>query len=356
MDCKELMQFLTKQKLFDVVKENAYYFKRVFKQCLDAKPDDEILLVSDLGEGKKSVAAMVAGAYCLAAQSLDLDLKTILQKNPNPRLADERVVEALGSMPKGSIVLMSLTNKLGSLKEGEKSYRKLVKARGYKFTSSTSLGGLPNKHFESFVKAVDIDYTDLQMRMQAVKEKLDAGTDVNVTTPAGTDVNLRIKHHGAISVSGDYTKEGSGGNIPVGEVYLAPDKKKVEGTIVIDGSMRNDRGTKLIKTPIKMTVEDGSVVDISGGKEAELLDKSLQAAEKRAKYPWGIRRVGELGIGMNPGAKIIGSTLIDEKTLDTCHFALGSNYWFGGTIKAIIHYDQVLKNPKITIDGEELKI
>jgi len=31
-------------------------------------------------------------------------------------------------------------------------------------------------------------------------------------------------------------------------------------------------------------------------------------------------------------------------------------YWVGGTIKAIIHYDQVLRDPVIELDGKVLKI
>ena len=67
-------------------------------------------------------------------------------------------------------------------------------------------------------------------------------------------------------------------------------------------------------------------------------------------YSENTLKIGELGIGLNKKASLIGCTVVDEKLLDTCHFAIGSNYWFGGPIKSKIHLDQVLKKPKIFIE------
>ena len=86
-----------------------------------------------------------------------------------------------------------------------------------------------------------------------------------------------------------------------------------------------------------------------------MLVKSFIEAERRSRFPQGVRRVCELGIGINKNARLIGSTIIDEKVLGTAHVATGSNYWFGGDIYSIVHYDQVFKNPKIYVDGELIK-
>ena len=87
-----------------------------------------------------------------------------------------------------------------------------------------------------------------------------------------------------------------------------------------------------------------------------MLEQTLLNAEKRAKHPWGIRRIGELGIGINEKARICGPTIINEKTLGTAHIALGSNAWFGGNIYAIVHLDQVFKDPKIWVDGQRIRV
>ena len=64
--------------------------------------------------------------------------------------------------------------------------------------------------------------------------------------------------------------------------------------------------------------------------------------------------MGELGIGINPGAVLIGSMIMDEKVLGTGHIAIGSNSWFGGDIKTIYHGDQVFKSPVYYLDGKKM--
>ena len=105
-----------------------------------------------------------------------------------------------------------------------------------------------------------------------------------------------------------------------------------------------------------MTIEDGNIVNIGGNEEARQLEAALKWAASVAKNPGNVRRICELGIGLNPQASIIGAMIVDDKTLGTAHIGIGSNYWFGGNIYAIIHLDQVFKNPSVYLDGELLKI
>ena len=189
-----------------------------------------------------------------------------------------------------------------------------------------------------------------------IKSKLDRGKTVTITTEKGTKITFNIEGKKAIANIGDYKDRASGGNLPAGEVYIPPNGfDGVEGVVVVDGSMRCDEGTKLLDEPLKLFVEKGKVVKIEGKYKA-LLEKTLLRCENRAKYPERVRSIGELGIGINPGAVLVGSSIMDEKVLGTAHVAIGSNYWFGGDIRTILHLDQVFMNPKIFIDGQEFKL
>jgi len=210
--------------------------------------------------------------------------------------------------------------------------------------------------FNEVVKAIDVDYTKLVADAKRIKEKIDPGKEIKIVTDKGTNLTVNVTLKNAIANDGVYTKPGFGGNIPCGEVYTPPRKKGVDGIVVIDGCSRNVNKSVVLKHPIKLTIEKGKITQIEGKEEAKELEASLQWAEDYAKYPWGIRMIGEFGIGINPNARITESTLISEKTLGTAHVAIGSNYWFGGTIFAIIHLDQVFKKPKIWIDGERLVV
>ena len=111
----------------------------------------------------------------------------------------------------------------------------------------------------------------------------------------------------------------------------------------------------MIKTPITLNIKEGSIVEIQGEEEAKQLENTLKWAAGRSKQPKSVYRISEFGIGLNHKANIIGSTLIDEKTLGTAHIGIGSNYWFGGSIYAIIHLDQIFRAPEIEVDGKKLE-
>ena len=357
MHAKEHLQWLEENNLLETVKSNLECFKKVLKECLYVKNNERILIITDRGYKDRRIAALVSGSYYLAARELGLDATMIVQE---PKFkgdsADENVVTGLKELSYGNVLVLSLSGKLGSIREISKSYRTFIKENHQRFVSATNLGRLDQEDYPILINTIDIDYDKLQETGRKIKDKLDQGKEVRIKTEAGTDLTINIEGKDAVLNTGEYRTPGIGGNIPSGEVYIPPKWKKVEGKIVIDGSSAYRGGTQLIKEPIILTVKKGEIVNIEGGAEADNLIETLDWACERAKYPWGIRRIGELGIGINPNAHIIGATSIDEKTLGTAHVGIGSNYWFGGTIYAIIHLDQIFKNPKIYIDGELLKI
>ena len=60
--------------------------------------------------------------------------------------------------------------------------------------------------------------------------------------------------------------------------------------------------------------------------------------------------MGELGIGTNPIARLIGNILEDEKVFGTVHIAFGSNATFGGLTQAGIHIDGIILKPSLYLD------
>jgi len=219
-----------------------------------------------------------------------------------------------------------------------------------------SLGDLNTDKVELITDAIDVSYKPFQANHEKLRQQFDDTDEVHITTEAGTDLYYNIKGINGIAADGNYTKPGSGGNLPAGEVYAPPNGKRIEGKIVIDGSSRVQNGTILTKNPITLTIKDGNIVEIAGGTEAKELENTLNWAASLAKHPGSVRRICELGIGLNPKAKIIGATIVDDKVLGTAHIGIGSNYWFGGNIYAIIHLDQVFKNPKIEFDGKVIEV
>jgi hypothetical protein len=353
----EELQWFKQNNLVGAAKSYSAVFQKVLRSCLNAK-DESLLIIADKGYENSMIAPIMGLSYYLAARELNLPVKLVLQEEQKIKGddADQNVIDSFYNLRSGNLLALSLSARLGSIREISHSFRGFVKENRHRFVSTTSLGQIPTGRLPELIKSIDTDFSSIRKKGYEIKDALDNSSLVRVKTKAGTDFQMSIKSKSAVASVGDFREEGTGGNVPIGEVFVPPKWKHAEGTIVIDGSSAWRQGTQLIKKPISLKIEKDEIVDISGGEEAKVLEGSLIWAARRAKHPWGIRRIGELGIGINPDADIIGATIVDEKTLGTAHFGIGSNYWFGGTIYAIIHYDQIIRNPEIYVDGRLLRI
>ena len=356
METVESLKWLKDHNLYDLASRAAFSIKKIFTPCL-AVNNEKVLIVGDIGYENRNAAAVLSGAYYLAAEQLKLDTKLILQ-NVKSRgdVSDEEVVQNLSGLKTGNVIILNMSDKLGNIQELGKSFRRWVAKKNHRFVSAMSLGDLATSNIDLILNAMDVNYKPLQTQHEILRKKLEQAKEVHITTPTGTDLYYNKDGIKAIAADGNYTAPGTGGNLPAGEIYCPPNGRKVEGKVVIDGSSRTHDHTILIKKPIELKIENGDIVEIRGGEEAKQLENTLKWAASVAKNPGNVRRICELGIGLNPKASIIGAMIVDDKTLGTAHIGIGSNYWFGGNIYAIIHLDQVFKNPTIHLDGELLKI
>lgn len=289
--------------------------------------------------------------------------------------AEEAVLLAIRSEPE---VLISISQeKLGkdkwALKKPYKAGRK-----SYDSAFNYLLGTRRSRSFWSpsvtrdmFLRTVPVDYRVMKRDCKAVARVLDAATRVRITTAKGMDLTIGLKGRRSHLDDGDFSKPGSGGNLPAGEVFVSPALGSSSGRIVFDGSISTDKGAIVIERPIVAEVENGFVRKITGGGEAERFRKAVEAGAVRARefvrdgklprgkldtYVRNSRNLGELGIGMNRAARIVGNVLEDEKVFRTCHIAVGSNY--DDDAPALIHYDGIINGPTIvaTLKGGRSRV
>ncbi len=334
------------------VEKKSSQFYKVMKNALNLK-NEPILIISDHGKGQNNLSSLVGYGYYHVAQSKKLNSSILFQEIKKGFMhADEHITAALQQLPKNSIIIVAVSNKVGRLGE-DKSFRTFCKEHGHRFLSATGLGDIKNIHFDLFLEAMSVNYRRMKKKGLAIKKDWDQAAEIRVKTDAGTDITFNVKGMQAVANIGEYHEPGTGGNMPAGEVYIPPQGYQgVQGKLVIDGSIKTEKGAVLVQEPVTMIIENGRIVSMEG-KQAPLLEKTFLKFEDRAKYPERVRQVCELGIGINPGSVLIGSTIMDEKVLGTGHIAIGSNYWFGGEIKTIFHGDMVFKNPIFYVDGKK---
>ncbi len=329
-------------------------FKKIFEYNLNVK-DEKVLVLGDTGEDDHILSPVLSRAFYRAASDLGLNAQLVLQEvKYKGEQAEQEVQESLDTLPEGSVVVLNMSQKIGKLKT--KSFRKFCRAHDHRFTSASSLASLSTDQMDDFLAAYDVDYKELSEKAHELKEIFDDASELQITTERGTDLTYNVEEQEAVVSDGVYREPATGGNLPGTEVYVPPKKKNVNGKIVIDGSMRTRHGTQLVNEPLEMTIQEGVVVAMNDTPESERLEETLRWAHEQAKYPWGVRRIGEFGIGLNPNANVLGCTVLDEKAAGTGHVAIGSNHWFGGSIYAIIHLDQVFHDPTVYADGEEVDI
>ena len=345
---------LSNQVITDVEKQSSQFVK-ILKNSLKPKKE-QVLIITDHGIGENILPSMLGYGYYIAAKKKGLEVQLLFQEPKKGFMhADDHVVKAIELLPKNNIIILALSNKLGRF-GGHKSFRRFCKERGHRFISATGLADVKSSYFDRFLEAMSINTKRMQKKGNAIKRKWDKAKKIRITTPAGTDITFNVEGMTAIANLGCYHELGEGGNMPAGEIYMPPKGfHNVNGKVVIDGSMKTAEGAILVESPLTIIVEEGKVVSVEG-EHADKLISTFEKFEARAKYPERIRFVSELAVGINPGAVLIGSMIMDEKVLGTGHIAIGSNAWFGGDIKTIYHGDQVFKNPTFYVDGEKMDI
>ncbi|MBN1157687.1 aminopeptidase [Candidatus Woesearchaeota archaeon] len=350
---KEFFRWLAQSDLLDYVTKHYPCFQRIFRECLNAT-NEKILIIGDLGTEGRRIPPIMAACYHLAARKLNLEPCMFIKRDSLDKRGSSEIENALVDSGEGNIICLSLSGKLGTIDAIGKSFRRFTGERKHRFVSTPGLDALPTNYIGWIAKTINVNYNDIHWRGERIKGIFDTGKELHVRTRAGTDLYYGINGMKAINNSGRYHQPCLGGNMPAGEVYIPCSNSKVHGRVVIDASIRTEDKSIMVNNKVTLDIENGTVISIKGRKEAELLQRAIESVEKDSNMPETARMIGEFGIGINPNAKIIGSTLVNEKALGTAHIAIGSNHWFGGSIHSPIHLDQVFYEPIVKVDGKLL--
>lgn len=371
---------MTEQELEQQIRISA---EKTVNQVCRIKPGERVLIVTNrvIKQNKLPEAYLIARALydaCITATACPV---LILQpEKKSLDAADPAVIAALKTKP--SVFFSISENKLGKDPEGIQHPYTGPDGNSYDHIFDYLLYGkksmravwTPGVTLDMFSVTVGIDYELLNRRCLAVSSCFKQAVTVRITAPAGTDITVPVEGRNPFMDNGAFYMPGTGGNIPAGEVFISPvvgDRRQAGccGRIVFDGSLTLDDGDILIQQPVAVDVQGGFVTKITGGEEAarlrEVLDRAEQIAlqmEKDGSLPSGqgcvyganARNIGELGIGLNPAARITGNMLEDEKAFTTCHFAIGANY--DGDAPALIHLDGIVRNPTITVVNRDSSV
>lgn len=207
----------------------------------------------------------------------------------------------------------------------------------YPNNAMAQLAETSQESFEDFYFDVCCaDYAKMSKAEDKLAALMNATDKVHVKSP-GTDLSFSIK--GIPSVKCDGHR-----NIPDGEVYTAPVRDSVNGTITFNSPSLYQG---VVYNKISLTFENGRIVKATADSNVEKLNKIFDTDE-------GARYVGEFSLGVNPFIlHPMKDTLFDEKIAGSMHFTPGQCYdeAYNGN-QSNIHWDQVLIQRKDYGGGE----
>lgn len=191
-----------------------------------------------------------------------------------------------------------------------------------------AMAQLANQSTETFAdfyfNVCNLDYAKMDRAMTPLVELLEQTDRVKIVAP-GTELTFSVKGIPAVKCAGLR-------NIPDGEVYTAPVKHSVNGTLTYNTPAVYQGVTY---ENISLTFRDGKIVEATAN-HTEKINKVFDTDA-------GARFIGEFALGVNPYITTpMKDTLFDEKISGSFHFTPGNAYKEADNGNAsAIHWDLV---------------
>lgn len=302
------------------------------EQCASIKPRESVLIVTDFL--KTHIAETIAAAVTeLNAEAI------IMVISPTDIDGAEPPVPVAEAMKTADCVIMPVSKSLAhtdaariAITEGGARVISMTA-----FTEEQMMGG-----------GLFADFNKERPLCDGVAKRLTEAETIRVTTPLGMDLTFSVagrsgNSHCCIVDAPGFTA------VPNIEANTSPVEGTTNGVIVSNGSIPYyDIG--VLQEPITFKVKDGFVYEIDGGAQARTIAKLMAAQKDKFVY-----NIAQFAIGLNPlCTELTGVMLNDEGVLGTIHIGIGTSSNLGGSTKASTHYDVIIPEPTVFLDGDIL--
>ena len=310
--------------------------RSVVRTCLQIRREEDVLIITD-----PETSEVGQALYEEASRVTDRILLVMMPPTQKP--GKEPPLPVSDIMRRHRVILIATKNSLSHTRARQQASKEGARI--------VSMPGINDELFEN--GGMTADYNALQREISGMGSVFRRKRRVRVTTPSGTDIEFRTGGRWVLEDNGICNRPGQVSNLPAGKVFVMPNEGTMNGTIVIDGSWEGS----LLDDPLTVKVEEGLVVEASGGDLAaeigsifELAKASLRGA--RRELVW---TVAEFGIGMNPKAlNIVGNKLEDQVVRGSAYFGFGDNTHLGGSARVGFHLRGVMRDPSVTLEDSSL--
>lgn len=310
--------------------------RKFVEQVMLVKPGENVVVTADTATDMRVVRATAEAVYAAGAHPVLIVYETRprpLMEPPRPVAEAVRVADVWIEFTLQYILYSS-------------AHRAAIDA-GCRYTC------VPAMDVDMLLRTIGwVDFP----KMLALGEKLTevfSGTDkITMKSDAGTDITgtmkgRRVKHQGKLA-----DKKGETVTL-AGQVTFMPIEESLNGTIVFDGSIWPPDEIGMLREPVTLTVEEGVIRKIDGGREARLMENFLRSLNDPNMFC-----LAHYSLGLNPGVrKLTGRIVEDERLFGCITIGMGSqgpNHG-GKGIRAAGHVDGIVTRPTFILDGKTVE-
>lgn len=193
-----------------------------------------------------------------------------------------------------------------------------------------------------------VDYKILKEFQETISEITGKAKHMRMTTPAGEDIEFDNDPQRPMSCETGYA-DTPGPHMMAGQIGWAPVFDSINGVIVFDGSLVPPN-LGILTQPVKLHIEKGRIARFEGGKEAMEFETWL----RRFDHPQMLR-LAHVCYGFNPGARLTGNILEDERVWGGTEWGIGQvgpMYIPPEGIKGPSHCDGICLNTSVWLDDK----
>lgn len=318
------------------------------RELFNLKPGETFVITADTESDPRVVEATASAAFAVGAKPMVIWLATPLGVG---RAGDQfRPVEALTGALKHADAWVEFNTKY------------LLHSTPYdvamKENKKLRYLALTGVNTDIMVRCIGrIDYPTLKEFIEKIAEMTRNAKHVRVKTPADGDVEFDMPKtkDGKPDPNRPYTARLGYADVPGshmmgGQIGGVPDLESVNGTIVFDGSIVPPCG--ILEQPVRLTIKAGTIIRVEGGRQAI----EFEAWMKSFDHP-RMLKLAHFNYGFNPGAKLTGNIVEDERIWGCTQWGIGSldvRLVKPDGLPAPSHTDGQCLNSSVWLDGEKI--
>jgi leucyl aminopeptidase (aminopeptidase T) len=315
--------------------EQINIIKLVINNSLAIKPGEKVLIIADEDENVEIASVLAAEAKSVGAEV------AITIIDPRRGLHREPPVFVAESMKHADVIIGVIYSLLHTQAIRD------AQSAGARFAT---MGGARLGKGKEYLASLEFDVNDLNLiekRTTLLAEQVTQARIARLTCDKGSNLTMSLLNRKGLAVMPICRDPGVFCIlVDYSEVACPPVQESAEGSLVIDGTVWGLPGlNRVVREPIRLKINRGKIVDISGGKDAGDLQAVLANVDSNGKS------VAELGIGTNHKVEKLRGVTRDKANSGTIHIGFGKSEFIGGSLDSEIHIDLMVTKPTLELDG-----